>query len=87
MSERETFMADEVLAASLSKKGPKQYTLWVDLEYCVGCHACTMACKAENNTPLGVDYNRVTEVEIGEFKDPTKSPDVRVYFIPMPCMH
>jgi hypothetical protein len=26
-------------------------------------------------------------VEIGEFKDPTKSPDVRVYFIPMPCMH
>ncbi|HBG19576.1 MAG TPA: hypothetical protein DDY32_09970 [Desulfobulbaceae bacterium] len=87
MSERETFMPDEVLAASLAKKGPKQYTLWVDLEYCVGCHACTMACKAENNTPLGVDYNRVTEVEIGEFKDPKKSPDVRVYFIPMPCMH
>jgi len=87
MPERGAFIEDEVTAASIAKKGPKQYTLWVDLEHCVGCNACTMACKAENNTPVGVDYNRVTEVEVGEFKDPKKKADIRVYFVPMPCMH
>jgi Fe-S-cluster-containing dehydrogenase component len=87
MSELNTFMPEELIEASFKKKGPKQYTLWVDLEYCVGCHACTMACKAENNTPVGVDYNRVIEVEVGEFKDPKQKSEVRVYFVPMPCMH
>jgi DMSO reductase iron-sulfur subunit len=87
MPERNAFISDEMLQASFAKKGPKQYTLWVDLEYCVGCNACTMACKAENNTPVGVDYNRVIEVEVGEFKDPKQKPEVKAYFVPMPCMH
>lgn len=87
MSELGAFIENEVIESSLKKPGPKQYTLWVDLEYCVGCHACTMACKAENNTPVGVDFNRVTEIEVGEFKDSKEKPDVRVYFVPMPCMH
>ena len=87
MGEREAIIPQEVMDASFAKKGPKQYALWIDLEYCVGCNACTMACKSENNTPLGVDYNRVIEVEEGEFRDARKSPGTRVYFIPMPCMH
>lgn len=87
MSELNPMMPEEIIEQSFKKPGPKQYTLWVDLEYCIGCHACTMACKSENNTPVGVDYNRVIEVEEGEFKDSKKSPDVRVYFVPMPCMH
>ncbi|MDA8089159.1 MAG: 4Fe-4S dicluster domain-containing protein [Nitrospiraceae bacterium] len=86
--ERDPFITDEMLKATFDKKGPKQYTLWVDLEFCVGCNACTMACKAENNTPVGVDYNRVITVEVGEFKDPKKKPDeLRAYFVSMPCMH
>lgn len=87
MAELGAFVQDEVIASSIKKPGPKQYTIWVDLEYCVGCHACTMACKGENNTPVGVDYNRVMEVEVGEFKNPKEKPEVRVYFVPMPCMH
>ncbi len=58
-----------------------QLTVWVDLEYCTGCHACTIQCKAENNTPLDVDYNRVIYVEQGSY------PDTRRLFVPMPCMH
>jgi hypothetical protein len=27
------------------------------------------------------------EIEVGEFKDSKEKPDVRVYFVPMPCMH
>lgn len=87
MSELNPILPQEIIDESFKMPGPKQYTLWVDLEYCIGCHACSMGCKAENNTPVGVDYNRVIEIEEGEFKDPKKKPDIGVYFIPMPCMH
>lgn len=72
---------------SFAAKGPKQYTLWVDLEYCIGCNACTMGCKAENNTPVGVDYTTVIEIESGEFRDSSTAPDIGLVFVPMPCMH
>lgn len=58
-----------------------QLTLWMDLEFCTGCRACTINCKSENNTPIGVDYNRVIYVEQGSY------PDTKRYFVPMPCMH
>ena len=52
----------------------------VDLKKCVGCKACTVACKVENHTPPGVAYNVVLEEEVGEY------PDVRRQFIFRPCM-
>jgi DMSO reductase iron-sulfur subunit len=87
MTERSPIVPVDVVERSFAKKGPKQYTLWVDLEHCIGCNACTMACKAENNTPVGVDYNRVMEIEEGSFLDASQVPDVSVTFVPMPCMH
>lgn len=87
MTERNAVIPCEVVERSFAKKGPKQYALWIDLEHCVGCNACTMACKSENNTPLGVDYNRVIEVEEGDFRDARKTPGTKVHFVPMPCMH
>ncbi|MBI4616809.1 MAG: 4Fe-4S dicluster domain-containing protein [Planctomycetes bacterium] len=87
MAEREAIVPREVIERSFAKKGAKQLTLWIDLETCVGCNACTLACKSENNTPVGVDYNRVIEIEEGEFRDPKSRPEVNVYFVPMPCMH
>ena len=87
MSEFKPVLPPEIVERAFQKKGPKQYTIWVDLEHCIGCHACTMACKAENNTPVGVDFNRVIDVEEGEFTNPQKKPDLSVYFVAMPCMH
>ena len=87
MSERNPVIPPEVAERALAKEGPKQLTLWIDIEYCIGCNACVMACKAENNTPVGVDYTRVIEIEEGEFRDPKKTPDVGVTFVAMPCMH
>ena len=32
-----------------------QYGMVIDLEKCVGCHACSVACRAEWDVPVGVD--------------------------------
>ncbi|MEO5917999.1 MAG: 4Fe-4S dicluster domain-containing protein [Candidatus Limnocylindrales bacterium] len=43
---------------------------WViDQTSCIGCHACTTACKAENDVPLGVNRTWVKYIERGSFPD------------------
>ncbi len=42
--------------------------LWakvIDHRKCIGCHACTVACKAEHGVPLGVNRTYVKQVEVG----------------------
>ncbi len=39
----------------------------LDQSRCIGCHACTTACKSENEVPLGVTRTYVKSVEIGTF--------------------
>ena len=31
-----------------------KYAMAIDLESCIGCHACTIACKSEHDIPIGV---------------------------------
>jgi molybdopterin-containing oxidoreductase family iron-sulfur binding subunit len=62
---------------------PKDQRRWVmvlDLRKCVGCHACTISCVAENKLPPGVVYRPVLEEEIGTY------PNVTRRFMPRPCM-
>jgi molybdopterin-containing oxidoreductase family iron-sulfur binding subunit len=53
----------------------------IDLARCVGCYACTVACKEENGTPAGVWFAPVYEREVGTF------PAVKREFLPTLCMH
>lgn len=39
----------------------------VDQTRCIGCHACTTACKSENQVPLGVTRTYVKYVDVGVF--------------------
>jgi Fe-S-cluster-containing dehydrogenase component/formate-dependent nitrite reductase membrane component NrfD len=39
----------------------------LDQSRCIGCHACTTACKSENEVPLGVTRTYVKSVDVGLF--------------------
>jgi len=39
----------------------------LDQDACIGCHACTTACKSENEVPLGVTRTYVKSAEVGTF--------------------
>ena len=46
--------------------------LWgkvIDNRRCIGCHACTVACKQEHDVPIGVTRTYVKQVETGRFPD------------------
>lgn len=58
----------------------RRWIMVIDTRKCVGCHACTIACVAENHLPPGVVYRPVVTEEFGEF------PNVQLRFTPRPCM-
>jgi len=37
----------------------------LDQDKCIGCHACTTACKSENQVPPGVTRTYVKSAEVG----------------------
>ena len=45
----------------------KSYGFVIDNRKCIGCHACSVACKSENEVPLGVNRTWVKYVETGTF--------------------
>jgi Fe-S-cluster-containing dehydrogenase component/formate-dependent nitrite reductase membrane component NrfD len=44
-----------------------RYGFVIDQDRCVGCHACTVACKEEHQVPVGVFRTWVKHIEKGEF--------------------
>ena len=62
----------------------------IDLDKCVGCQACVVACKEENNVPHGSPEEQKSRREIYWHKmiavTKGKYPHVRTEIIPMPCM-
>jgi len=63
----------------------------IDLDRCNGCQACEIACRSENNIPVGglqaatenrtISWIRVHTETHGEW------PEVTTRFVPQPCMH
>lgn len=53
----------------------------INNDTCIGCHACSTACKSENEVPLGVQRTWVKSVETGLF------PNVRRNFQVTRCNH
>ena len=56
------------------------YAIVVDLDRCIGCHGCEIACKNENEVELGSFWNKVVQVRpFGDY------PHLHQYFLPVMC--
>jgi Fe-S-cluster-containing dehydrogenase component/formate-dependent nitrite reductase membrane component NrfD len=58
-----------------------RYGFLIDQNRCIGCHACTVACKAEHNIAVGVNRTWVKYIEKGRY------PNTRRHFAVLRCNH
>jgi len=61
------------LLDDLYRRHDPQWIKVIDHTRCVGCHACTVACKSENEVPVGVTRTFVKHVEKGVFPNTRRS--------------
>lgn len=59
----------------------KNFAMTIDLQKCVGCAACSISCKNENNTPDGINWSYHTTETKGIF------PNVNYEYVPTLCNH
>ena len=80
-------------------RSPHHWVMVIDLRKCIGCQSCVVACKSENNVPVGVYRTWVQVVEVGQWElDPngdgpvaveskTYVPSVKRFSLPRLCNH
>ena len=69
----------------------EKWGMAIDIDKCIGCQACVVACQSENNIPINdeglfnqrraIEWIRIERYWEGEF------PDVKARFIPILCQH
>jgi molybdopterin-containing oxidoreductase family iron-sulfur binding subunit len=73
-------MQNELRRAMAKAMEERRWLMVIDTRKCVGCHACTVACIAENKLPPGVVYRPVITETQGKY------PRQITRFFPRPCM-
>ena len=52
---------------TVRQAAPVRWAKVIDQTRCIGCHACSTACKSENQVPIGVHRTYVKYVDVGRF--------------------
>ena len=58
-----------------------KYGMLLDLNRCIDCGGCVMACRLQNSTPRDIYWCKIYHKEVGEY------PNARLRWIPRACMH
>ena len=64
-----------------------RYAIATDLNRCVGCLACSVACKAINNVPVGSFWNKTLRIGPNPLDEHGAWPNVEMYFLTVQCQH
>ena len=74
-----------------------KWSMVIDLDKCVACQGCSIACRFENNTPavapdqaeLGraMRWNDVFPMPVNPTEETGEYPHVKTQYVPRPCMH
>jgi|BarGraIncu01121A_1022015.scaffolds.fasta_scaffold23593_2 Fe-S-cluster-containing dehydrogenase component len=74
-----------------------RWAMVIDLDKCVACQACSIACRQENNTPAvsperaaegrAIRWNDVIRADLNNPEAEGAYPNVKPRYVPRPCMH
>jgi len=69
------------LMPSRALRPGEQYRFHVDMESCIGCKCCVVACNEQNGNPAAINWRRVVEIEGGWY------PQTQRSYLSMGCNH
>lgn len=65
-----------------------RYGMVIDLDRCLGCHTCAVACRIENNLPQQTWWNRICTDGGAELDTPAgQFPNTSLSYVPIACQH
>ncbi len=69
----------------------KRYGMLINLDWCIGCYSCVVACKQHNDLRPRVDERPGTRVagwaQVRQVGPSGTFPDIEMHYVPRSCMH
>ncbi len=74
--------------AASTGTGAKRWGMVINLDRCIGCWTCAVACKSNNDVGEGLWWNRILTLGSGQMDVPVgEYPNLTLAYQPTSCMH